>query len=206
MFACEWAHRACSLIVMGSGKFQWFCLTAVVAMATSALSAAEFAVPADGPVAFRRDQIPLEREAIANLSKSLVVLAQELDKSTALKRRTAAQMLALAIALDPKNKLAGDVVSRFQINLVTPRDTKNPEQTSDSLKQVWQLLAWLEAPEASNQGLALAACLRDVMVVCDPEHSPVNEPSAAREQGAWQGWVPPSRRLRSATTRGDGEA
>lgn len=176
---------------MGFKNFHRFCLTAILAMATPAPGAGEFAVPADGPVAFRRDQIPLERAVIADLSKSLVVLAHQLDKSTAVKRRTAAQMLALAIALDPENSAARDLVFRFQKNLSTPTTADHANQTSDRQKQVRQLLAWLESPEAQTQGLALAACLIDVMTVYDADHSPDKEARTASERAAWQGWVPP---------------
>jgi hypothetical protein len=55
---------------------------------------------------------------------------------------------------------------------------------------VWQLVAWLETPEAGPQGQALASCLQDVMAVADPGHPRAAALREAGEKGAWAGWVP----------------
>lgn len=54
--------------------------------------------------------------------------------------------------------------------------------------RAWQVMAWLEMPEAGADGQALAACLGDVLVAVDPKH-PRAKGRAAGEQGAWKGWV-----------------
>ena len=58
------------------------------------LVAGNFAVPAEGPVAFRRDRLPLDAGTMAELSRQLVTLAEGLSAETAVNRRAAAQVLA----------------------------------------------------------------------------------------------------------------
>ena len=65
------------------------------------LCAGEFVPPAEGPIAFRLDKIPLDKEVIEGLAKQLETLARGFKAEKAADRRGAAQMLALAMALDP---------------------------------------------------------------------------------------------------------
>ena len=82
-----------------------------------------------GPLAFRRDQIPLDADSLASLSQILVTLTQSLDTDSAANRRTAAQMLALSTALDPGNSKARDLITEFQQN----RDRKNAEEDAEQI-------------------------------------------------------------------------
>jgi hypothetical protein len=165
-------------------KPTWFLLAG---MATS-MSAAEFAPPAEGPVAFRRDRIPLDVDAIAGLSRQLETLARGLRAESAADRRGAAQMLALALALDPANAKARDLISRYA------RDQHDPEGEiaviERSRSRIWQCISWLETPEAGEDGRALAACLKDVILVSDPKHPKAADLRANGENGVWAGWIP----------------
>ena len=156
--------------------------------AASSLLAGNFAVPAEGPAAFRRDKVPLDVETMANLSRQLVTLAQALTADTAADRRTAAQMLALSMALDPGNAKAREVLADFA------KESHKPITDADSLgkvrKRIWQYVAWLETPEAGDQGQALAACLTDVMAISDPQDPRVQTLRSTGERGAWKGWIP----------------
>jgi hypothetical protein len=150
--------------------------------------AAGFVPPADGPVPFRRDKLPLDADAIGSLSRNVESLAQGLHLEGAADRRGAAQMLALALALDPGNSPARKLVSVFQKNTHTPE--QDASRIEKSRARIWQCIAWLETAEAGPDGQALAACLQDVMVVSDPKHPKSATLRQAGEKGAWSGWVP----------------
>ncbi len=151
-------------------------------MTTAWLCAGNFVAPAEGPVAFRRDQIPLDAETMAGLSRQLVVLTQGLDGETATHRRAAAQMLALAIALDPGNNQARGLIAGFEAGKRRPEI--DAEQLRKSQDRVKHYLVWLSKPEAGTHGQALAACLSDVVSVFDPDHA-----RGGAERGAWKDWI-----------------
>jgi len=173
---------------MFTKKFHGYHLAGWLVLSGATALAGNFAVPADGAVAFRRDKIPLDVDAMANLSRQLVTLAQGLDSETAANRHTAAQMLALATALDPANVKARDLISEFQND--KHHASTDAEQLAKSQARIWQLLSWLESPDAGAQGQALAACLTDVIIASDPQHPRAEALRAAGERGAWTGWVP----------------
>jgi hypothetical protein len=162
-------------------------LAMMACMAFQAL-AGGFAPPAEGPVAFRRDGVPLDSDAMVTLSKQLDTLARSLNTGTPAMRRGAAQMIALALALDPANQKARDLLTEYQEERHTPLE--DAERLEKSRARVWQLIAWLETDEAGAQGQALAACLKDIIIISDPQHPKASALREAGEKGAWSGWVP----------------
>lgn len=191
-------HSQCSLedgrriYLMGLNMLlrNLYVLRVVASLAGSGalLPAADFVAPAEGPVAFRRDQISLDVDTMARLSKTLGTLAQGLDAGTPAERRGAAQMLALATALDPSNAAARGLINDFELGNHQPAG--NPAEIAKSQAKIWQYIGWLETPEAGGQGQALAACLADIIVISDPKHPRAEDLRAAGERGAWGGWVP----------------
>ncbi len=173
---------------MISGKFHLPRVAGLLLGAATALLAGNFAVPAEGPVAFRRDKVPLDVETMAGLSRQLVTLAQALDADTAANRRAAAQMLALSTALDPGNAKAREVLADFENARHQP--AADSEALEKSRARVWQYLGWLETAEAGDHGRALAACLADVIIVSDPQNPQAQALRGAGERGAWKGWIP----------------
>lgn len=173
---------------MRPGKFHLLRIAGLSLGAATCLFAEKFAPPAEGPVAFRRDRIPLDAEAMTGLSRQLATLAEGLDFGKAVKRRAAAQMLALATALDPANSKARELIARFQKEKHLPAG--DPREAEKSAERIWQYLTWLETPASGSHGQALAACLTDVMLVFDPAHPRAEALRAGGERGAWQGWVP----------------
>jgi len=173
--------------MISKGK-QTLCLAGVmVGMGFSAM-AGPFAAPAEGPVAFRRDKIPLDADSIAGLSKQLQTLAGGLAPQTPTESRGAAQMLALALALDPANMRARELISEYQAgNRPVAEDLIRLEK---SRARIWQYIAWLETPDAGADGQALAACLKDVIVISDPKNPKAAAIREAGEKGAWTGWIP----------------
>lgn len=153
------------------------------------LCAGEFAPPAEGPVAFRRDKIPLDADTIIGMSKQLGNLALGLNLESAENRRGVAQILALAIALDPGNAKARNLLTSIQGGRKLP--TADTGKLTRSIARLWRYAAWLQTPEAGSQGRALAACLMDMMAVADPQDPRAKEWKTNGEQGAWAGWIPP---------------
>jgi hypothetical protein len=151
-------------------------------MTTAGLCAGNFVAPAEGPVAFRRDQVPLDAEMMADLSRHLVILSHGVDGETAFSRRAAAQMLALALALDPGNSQARGVIAGFESG--NPSREIDAAQLQQSLGRVKHTVEWLDQPEAGSHGQALAACLSDVISASGPDHA-----RDRAERGAWKDWV-----------------
>lgn len=166
-------------------------LTGLFAIAVGMMPAAfagGFVAPTEGPVAFRRDKLPLDEEAISGLSRQLEVLAKGLPADSASKRRGAAQMLALAMALDPGNTSARHLVTKFKEG--RHQVESEGEILEKSRGRIWHLIGWLESADAGSHGHLLADCLKDVMVVSDPDHSKSQALQADGEKGAWTGWIP----------------
>ena len=146
---------------------------------------AAFVPPAEGPVPFRRDKLPVDVDTMTALSRQVTLLAASETGEDAAERRAVAQMAALALALDPSNRQARDVIAAAE------KGEKPAEPASDELERArnraWQTLSWLEMPEAGADGNALAACLGDVLAIADPRHPKAKE--RAGEKGAWKDWV-----------------
>ncbi|MCX6867336.1 MAG: hypothetical protein NTV46_14145, partial [Verrucomicrobia bacterium] len=154
-----------------------------------ALCAGEFAPPVEeGPVAFRLDKIPLDGDTLKELSRDLEMLARGLNATNAPKRRRAAQMLALAMALDPVNAQARELLQEYQENRHTP--AKDIGQLETIRTRMAPYVAWLETAEAGNHGQALAACLMDVLSIADPTSTSSETSREADEKGAWTAWIP----------------
>lgn len=172
-------------------RSQKWILTSLLAIAVGMVPAAlagGFAAPTEGPVAFRRDKLPLDEDSIAGLSRQLEDVARGMSVDSAPKRRGVAQMLALAMALDPGNTRARQLVTEFKEG----RHQAEPagEQLEKSRARIWHLIGWLESVDAGSHGRLLADCLKDVMVVSDPRHPKSEALRADGERGAWKDWIP----------------
>jgi len=154
-----------------TGMTGWW-LTAGIALATG-----PFPLPKDGPLPFRRDRLPLDADTLRGLSKELVLLGRSLDGELPEQRHTAAQALALALALDPVNLTAREALESYS------EGKPAGEKTLPSVR--FRLLAsWLGSAGAGKDGQALAACLRDVVTGIESAGDPPTQ------EGAWNGWVP----------------
>ena len=146
------------------------------------LSGGGFLPPAEGPIPFRRDKIPLEADAMVELSAQLESIARGFNATKPAEFRGAAQILALAMALDPANAKARELLEVFQIGArKSSGDATRLERNRDRISRY---AAWLESPEAGTNGQALAACLNDVLQLSNPDHPDVEE------EGKWAGWIP----------------
>ncbi len=152
-------------------------------------SAGPFVAPAEGPVVFRRDRLPLDADTMTDLADQLAVLANGQGGDEAVKRRLVAQMLALALALQPGHSEAIRILDKFQNGIQKAWGDAN--QLAAATAEVWQIRGWLETDAAGNDGHVLAACLGDILMLADPQHPRAGSLRKAGEQGAWTGWVDP---------------
>jgi len=148
-----------------------------------------FVAPAECQMAFRRDRLPLDWDTMMYLSQMCDVLALGLGGETAVSRRTSAQLLALALALQPDNPEARRILESFARG--EPKPARDAAQLATVRVRIWRILAWLETPAAGQDGQALAACLRDVLAIADSQNGRAEDPGKTGEQGAWAGWVQP---------------
>ncbi|WP_265594597.1 hypothetical protein [Haloferula sp. BvORR071] len=162
---------------------------AMVAYAATAGARADFVAPAEGPVPFRRDRLPVDVETMGTLSRQVLAISGAKLGRGPEASRALAQMTALALALDPANRQAREQLEKLQAGEF-PEHTDGKE-LERSLSRAWQLLDWLEMPEAGADGHALAACLGDVLAFSDPRHPKANALKESGEQGAWAGWIAP---------------
>lgn len=151
--------------------------------------AVPFVAPAEGPVPFRRDRIPLAAHEMADISKQLLIVVDGLLAEQPEQRRAVAQLLAVAEALNPGSvevsKLAVELLSRnFE-----PRE--DPKTVANVCGRMWRAVHWLETPEAGIDGQALAACLKDILVVVDDRHPRAKALRDIGEQARWESWVAP---------------
>ena len=153
------------------------------------LLAAPFVPPAEGVVAFRRDRLPLDVDALQELSQQLGEVAKGQGGKTAADRRTVAQLVALALAVQPNNGEARKFSEQFAKGEQQAKG--EPKHLAATCTRIWHTLTWLESPAAGADGQALAACLGDVMAVADPKHPRALELQKKGEHGAWANWVKP---------------
>ncbi|MFC7337392.1 hypothetical protein ACFQY0_09415 [Haloferula chungangensis] len=159
----------------------------ILVFAMSSLAHATFVPPADGPVPFRRDKLPVDTDTMESLSKQLVVLAGASDLADPTQARRAAQILGLALALNPTSQAGLHLAERLKQG--QPADAVGSDEMNQATSRAWHLMGWLEQPEAGSDGNALAACLADILTKVDPQHPRALELAGKGEQGKWQGWI-----------------
>ena len=152
-------------------------------------AAPTFVPPSEAMPPFRRDRLPINTDAMISLSQMMMLLSQGASMDEAPQRRAVAQALALALALDPANSYARDILSSIAESkrLGDP----DPEKLDHAKTQIWKLNDWLSTPEAGNDGNLLADLLGDTAAALDPEHPSAEEWINFGERGKWDGWVDP---------------
>jgi hypothetical protein len=176
-------------------RMRWLAFALV---AFTAVGRAEFVAPAEGPVPFRRDKLPVDVDTMAALSRQVLTLTGAPLPEGAEGWRGLAQMTGLALALDPANRQARDLIAKLQAG-GAPEKYGNKER-EQALSRAWQVAGWLEMPEAGADGQALAACLGDVLVLADPAHPKAEIRREGGEQGAWKDWIAPESAFQPQTT------
>lgn len=149
---------------------------------------AETFVPPTGKISpFRRDQLPISDRAIGNLSHQLTTITSGSPYETAEHRQAVAKALALALALDPKNESAKNILDRL-IEGEKPSFADKEKMEYDK-RQAWNSLEWLSSPEAGQDGNVLAAMLGETLANIFPTDSLASSYLAKPEHLGWNGWV-----------------
>lgn len=151
------------------------------------LSAGTFVPPKEGPLAFRRDLLPIDVDTMISLSDELLVLAQGQSLENPEDRRNVARMLAVSSALNPANPAAREAMAKLAGGQALPKPEKR--ELNRSQARIWHTLAWLQMPEAGADGLALGSCLGDIISLADPDHPRAALWREAGEKGSWKAWV-----------------
>ncbi len=147
---------------------------------------AEFLSPKDNPP-FRRDQLPLDVDTMALLSRQISTIASNIDQANPQNERTVAQCVAISMALDPVNRQAITLGESFEQK--KPYTKPEQEHVASSKSNAWRTYAWLSDGKTGKDANLLADCLGDVLAKIDPDH-----PNAAllkNEKGSWNQWVSP---------------
>lgn len=153
---------------------------------SSGWASAKFVPPTDA-VPFRRDQLPVDVETMSQLSRQLSLLCTTLAADDLEGQRTAAQLLALAQALDPVNPQVDELLKKFAADEKSEAPAAAAVNVAKS--RAWRTQSWFASEEAGKDGQILADCLADTLAKIDPAH-----PSAVthkEEKGKWVNWVAP---------------
>lgn len=163
-------------------------LLAGVLTATS-WAAEPFAVPSDVCPPFRRDALPMDADTMSQLSMHLTLLARAAAMDSPPARRSVAQALALAVAMDPEGSNAPDLLSKIAAGESPPHIDE--AKLSQAKASVWRLFGWLSSPEAGRDGNLLADFLGDAASALDPGNPAADSLRGSLEKGNWNGWVAP---------------
>jgi hypothetical protein len=158
-------------------------------LAATVCGAAPFVLPSEETPPFRRDQLPIDTDSMGYLSRDMTMLSQTAALDSAPDRRAAAQALALALALDPSNSEARDILS--SIAKETRIRHPDEEKLTQAKARIWQFLGWLATPEAGTDGNLLADLMRDSASMLDPGNPSAVALRDSPEQGIWDDWVAP---------------
>jgi hypothetical protein len=162
-------------------------------------AAEAFVPPAEDVVVFRRDRLPMDVESMAELSGHLLTLAKAHGGKSSVQRRTVAQLLALAAALQPASAPVREFAAAYAAG--KREVAAGAGEAGAARRRAREMLGWLGDPGANEDALALAACLKDVLAAADPDHPESEKHLAAGEQGPWQGWVQPVAAFRTRDGR-----
>ncbi len=156
--------------------------------ASLAVAAGPFVPPVEKYPPFRRDRLPMDSNAIVNLSRQIHSLAQSGSTNSPEERWLLAKAFALALALEPENdELRGQIISL--------KDGDDFGKSSDDVQlekiklRLWHHYDWLSAQEAGQDGNVLASYLGDVIASYDTAHPNAQSLRSRNDQEKWNGWV-----------------
>ena len=137
---------------------------------------------------FKRDQIPIDTDTMRELSRYLTSLARREGASDPAQLRATAQLLAVAVRLDPANRPAREIDKALRNG-----DPVDPYEgdINDPLRQAWGIADWLVDPEAGAAGQRLGHQIVDALAVINPRSPLVKLHDPGGEAGRWQKVVEP---------------
>jgi hypothetical protein len=153
------------------------------------LSAAPvFHAASQNAVPFRRDRLPVDADRMHEMAGYLTVLASGVAKARGPKQlRAAAQLLALAKALDPDCAEIGAMEQMLSKGAAS--GAPDSKGMGRARHHAWEYWNWLGRKQAGRDARVFAACLGDALAVATPEHPHADELRKTGEKGPWKGWV-----------------
>ncbi|MGJ8695373.1 MAG: hypothetical protein ACSHYF_03585 [Verrucomicrobiaceae bacterium] len=157
---------------------------------SSFLTAAPVYQPSDESYPLiRRDLIPLDADAIAQLAADLAVTADAKTPRSAEEFRHRSKLLTLALRLDPSQPRARALEATFEEGI--HRSTSTGKDRSESAKRCLNTAAWLiEMPnhESANQ---LGQLILDVLAPFEKDPQLIKNRDLDGEAARWLGVIPP---------------
>ncbi len=135
---------------------------------------------------FRLEKIPLQVDRMKELSRHLVILSKRRHNGETVQQRGTAQMLALALRLDPSNQEVRDIDQDLaKGNKLEAVDDNSIHKAKARIRFFKR---WLAQPDAGNDANKLAAYLEDATKVLD------RESMGKKDLGNWNDVIPPLKR------------
>lgn len=162
-------------------------LALLLCLLAAKLPGAAYIGPDPAPILFRRDLVPIDTDTMRELSGYLTDLATREPDGTPEQTRATAQLLALAIRLNPANRSAletdkslraGQAVDSFEGDINQP------------LRQVWGIADWLLDPASGAGGKDLGNLVVDALAVINPQNPLVRLQDPEGELERWKHVVP----------------
>jgi len=153
-----------------------------------------FVAPDGGNALFQRDLLPLDTDTMRSLSAHLGELARREIAEGPEQFRATAQLLAIAIRLDPANRAARELA----LSLAKGTPALASESDLDkALGQSWGITEWLLQEEAGAAGQLLGNQLLDALRVLDPRNPNSTRHDPGGETARWKGVVPSLARFKN---------
>lgn len=145
--------------------------------------AANYVQPNASKELFQLEKIPLEVRSMKELSAQLVVLSRRQHDESAQELRASAQMLALAMQLDPTSQAARDANQKLLKG--NAPSVANQDQLLKAKSKLRFYKRWLTNSEAGSHANNLANCLNDATQVLQP-----GDHNKHAETGNWNQAIP----------------
>ncbi|NWK55301.1 hypothetical protein HW115_06745 [Verrucomicrobiaceae bacterium N1E253] len=131
---------------------------------------------------FQLEKVPLKVNSMKEMSKQLVLIASREHNQSPAQQRASAQMLALAIQLDPTNQQA----RKIDIDLSKGKQAPHPDQASlaKARSQLRFYKTWLASEDAGPDANQLSKCLDDINQALTPDTE------AQPDSAQWNGVIP----------------
>ncbi len=167
--------RACSLVLLFH-------------LLPPSLPADVYVGPDPAAALFRRDKIPIDTDTMRELSRHLTDLARREMARDPVQLRATAQLLAIALRLDPANRPARETDKALREE--RPVDPFGGDINAP-LRQTWGIADWLVDPKAGEAGGRLGHQIIDALVVINPRSPLAKLHDPQGETARWQNVVQP---------------
>jgi len=165
---------------MTSFLFRFLALFAIILQTGGA---ATYTRPKGSKELFHLEKIPLQITSMKEISKQLVIIASRKQDKTAIQQRANAQLLALAMRLDPMNQEAREIDQA--LGKGNPPKTAEKKEILQAKSKIRFYKNWLASEDAGTDANLLAGYLTDATKILQPTtfHN--------KDVANWSGVIPP---------------